>query len=352
MLVHGDQSAAAEATGCERADIGMAGSGLVRKAFARLPDSLRRDVRRVHTEMRGLGQLKRNQALLAQRVAQLEEAQGWFPQTEPTEDPRFPPHVRSRLCTQAQLRDPWFAKWCAAFKEPPLVNRKYWEFAYIAEVLDSLGMLEEGQRGLGFGVGRDPLASLFASRGAHIVATDLDPVAREAGGWAATGQHALELEGVLKPEILDEATFRERVSWRPVDMRNIPSDLRGFDFCWSACALEHLGTLAYGLEFIEQSLATLKPGGIAIHTTEYNLSSNDDTVESGAAVVYRQRDMISLAERLERAGHEVATFDFSPGDGLLDHYVDVPPFADEPVLRFLFASYTLTSVAIVIRAKA
>jgi hypothetical protein len=30
----------------------------------------------------------------------------------------------------------------------------------------------------------------------------------------------------------------------------------------------------------------------------------------------------------------------------------VPPYADEPVLRFLFAPYTLTSIAIVVRKAA
>jgi hypothetical protein len=134
-------------------------------------------------------------------------------------------------------------------------------------------------------------------------------------------------------------------------MKAIPDDLRGFDFCWSACALEHLGSLEEGLEFVERSLDTLAPGGIAVHTTEYNLTSNDDTVEQGPTVVYRERDIRALVERLEAQGHEVAALDLSAGEGLLDRYVDVPPYADEPVLRFLYTTYTLTSVALVIRAR-
>jgi len=31
----------------------------------------------------------------------------------------------------------------------------------------------------------------------------------------------------------------------------LPADLTGFDFCWSICALEHLGTIAQGLDFIK-----------------------------------------------------------------------------------------------------
>jgi SAM-dependent methyltransferase len=155
---------------------------------------------------------------------------------------------------------------------------------------------------------------------------------------------------MLRADVVDADAFRKLVTWRAVDMRSIPDDLRGFDFCWSVCSLEHLGSLEAGMEFIEQSVATLAPGGIAVHTTEYNLTSDEDTIESGPVVVYRERDVKALKERLEAAGHQVAAFDFSQGDGLLDKYVDVPPYGEEPVLRFLHASYTLTSIAIVVRA--
>jgi SAM-dependent methyltransferase len=265
-------------------------------------------------------------------------------------DDRFPPTVRSRICTQAQLQEPWFEAWCARLGEPPLAHRKTWEFAYIGEVLDALGMLNPGRRALGFGVGREPLVSGFARSGVEVVATDLAPDAREAQGWVRSDQHADGVEGLLRPGVCEPATFRELVSWRPVDMRAIPGDLKDFDFCWSICSLEHLGSLEAGVEFIESSVATLKPGGYAVHTTEFNLFSDDDTVEAGPTVIYRKRDLLALKARLERSGHEVAAFELAPGEGLLDRYVDVPPYADEPCLRFLFASYTLTSVAIIVRA--
>jgi SAM-dependent methyltransferase len=327
-------------------------SRVIRTVFEWLPESIRSGIVRRRAELLGLGQLKKNQALLAKRLAQLEQDQQ--PQArgpDEVEDPRFPSHVRSRLCTQAQLREPWFEAWCAAMDEPPLAHRKTWEFAYIAEVLDALGMLEPGRRGLGFGVGREPLVSAFASRGVEVVATDLAPSSREALGWTRSGQHAAGVESLLRPKVCDPEAFRRLVTWQAVDMRSIPGDLTHFDFCWSACSLEHLGTLKDGLDFIEQSLATLAPGGIAVHTTEFNLSSEEDTIETGPVVVYRERDVRDLKGRLEAAGHQLAEFDLSRGDGLLDKYVDVPPYSDEPVLRFLHASYILTSIAIVVRAR-
>lgn len=324
----------------------------IRATFERLPESVRKDLTRKRAEFRGIGQLKINQALLAQRLAQLEQLQTPLARNSvDIADPSFPPNVRSRLCTQAQLYEPWFNSWCDVFGEPPLFHRKSWEFAYVAEVLDSLGQLEPGRRALGFGVGREPLVSAFASRDVQVVATDLDPEAKEAMGWVRSDQHSFGIESMLRSEVCDPAKFRELVSWRGVDMRAIPKDLTQFDFCWSVCALEHLGSLANGMEFIESSISTLAPGGIAVHTTEYNMNSNDETVESGPTVIYRQRDLMELKDRLEASGHQVAAFDLSPGEGLLDQYVDIPPYADEPCLRFLYSSYTLTSVAIVVRAR-
>jgi SAM-dependent methyltransferase len=218
-------------------------------------------------------------------------------------------------------------------------------------MLDRLGMLTPGRRGLGFGVGRERLVSAFAGRDVEVVATDLEPASREAIGWIRSAQHAAGVDGMVRPEICEPDQFKRLVTWRPVDMREIPSDLTGFDFCWSVCSLEHLGTLEAGLKFIERSLATLRPGGISVHTTEFNLSSNDDTIRAGPTVVYRERDISALVSRLESEGHEVAAVDFSHGEGLLDRYVDVPPYVDEPCLRFLYASYTLTSIALVIRAR-
>lgn len=328
-------------------------SGMIRTAFESLPEGVRKDIVRRRAEFRGLGQLKINQSLLAMRVAELEQQRTRLREETPeVPDDRFPPRVRSRLCTQAQLSEPWFKLWCDAVGEPPVAHRKAWEFAYIPHVLDALGQLEPGRRGLGFGVGREGLVSAFANRGVQVVATDLAPDSREALGWVRSDQHASAADGLLRPGVCDPAKFRELVTWRAVDMRQIPDDLRQFDFCWSVCSLEHLGSLAAGIEFIERSVATLAPGGIAVHTTEFNLSSNDDTIQEGPTVIYRERDLLELSDRLEADGHQVAAFDFTRGEGLLDRYVDVPPYAEEPVLRFLYSSYTLTSVAIVIRARA
>ena len=41
-----------------------------------------------------------------------------------------------------------------------------------------------------------------------------------------------------------------------------------------------LGSISQGLDFIENSLNTLVKGGISIHTTEFNFTNNEHTIDN------------------------------------------------------------------------
>jgi 2-polyprenyl-3-methyl-5-hydroxy-6-metoxy-1,4-benzoquinol methylase len=259
----------------------------------------------------------------------------------------------SQLCTQSQLDDPLYRRWCSVLKEVPSAHRKQWEFVYIMQVLWSRGLLRPGVRGLGFGCGNEPLASAMAMYGCEVVATDLDPDDQRARNWRESDQHAagkveaLNARGICRPDL-----FARRVTYRNVDMNHIPEDLRGFDFVWSSCALEHIGSIRHGLDFIRNAMHCLKPGGWAVHTTEFNLTSNDATLESPGLSFFRALDLETVAAELGLEGHAVAPFNLNPGDTLLDRYVDLPPFEVSAIhLRLRFANHTLTSVGMVVRKK-
>ncbi|UIJ71052.1 hypothetical protein [Aurantimonas sp. HBX-1] len=149
--------------------------------------------------------------------------------------------------------------------------------------------------------------------------------------------------------MVDEAEFLRLVSYETCDMNHIPDHLRGFDFCWSACCLEHLGSIRHGLDFIINSLDTLNPGGMAVHTTELNLSSNDATVETGPTVLFRRRDLEDLMSEVEALGHSITPLSISLMATPLDHHVDVPPYGDTLHLKLLLMEYVSTSVGVVIR---
>src|SRR5262249_36932792 len=156
--------------------------------------------------------------------------------------------------------------WSSALGLPPTLHRKHWEFFYVCQALHERSMLLHGRSGLGFGVGREPLPALFASLGCIITATDQAPDAALKAGWQETGQHADSLSALERPDICSVPYFRERVTFETVDMNEIPFRFENrFDFCWSACCLEHLGSLEHGLRFVESSIKTLKIGGVAVH---------------------------------------------------------------------------------------
>jgi hypothetical protein len=143
-------------------------------------------------------------------------------------------------------------------------------------------------------------------------------------------------------------------------MNHIPDDLRGYDFTWSTCSFEHCGSLELGLRFLERQMECLRPGGVAVHTTEFNLSSNDDTLAEGPCVIFRLRDIEDVCRRLTEQGHHVEPLDLDPGSDELDRFVDPPPYyesAKEPYgrikhLRLSLAGYASTSIGLIIRKAA
>lgn len=250
-----------------------------------------------------------------------------------------------QLVTSAQMEGPLYERWCTLTRDTRVKHRKVWEWVYILEVLKQHGMLAEGKRGLGFGCGTEPLSALMASMGCEILATDVDEETAQKQGWLQAHQHAGGLAQLNEAQICDPDLFAKKVAYRSCDMNAIPKDLRGFDFVWSACSLEHLGSLENGLEFIERSIDCLKPGGVAVHTTEFNLGTNDKTLESRATVAYRKKDIEGLALRLIGKGYKIPLINFSPGDRILDRVVDRPPYRHSH-LKLLVSRHLLTSIGL------
>lgn len=257
----------------------------------------------------------------------------------------------SQMCTAHQMGEPLYAKWCQRIGQAPSRHRKQWEFVFICRALEHYGALQNDARGLGFGVGIEPLSSTFAGAGCHIVATDLAADDDRAKAWNNTDQLGANLRQIYHPQLCDEASFFDRVSFREVDMNAIPTDLTGFDFTWSSCAYEHLGSIQAGLDFFENSLRCLKPGGIAVHTTELNLSSNTNTLDDGATVIFRRRDFEQLATRLIRQGHEVIPITFDSGESDLDRVIDLPPYSNDSHLRLALLRWVATSFGMIVRKK-
>lgn len=266
------------------------------------------------------------------------------------------PFMQYSTCSAADFYHPRFTEIAAEMGIPPLLHRKFWEWAYIVHIAQSRGVVAPGKRALGFGVGTERMPALFAKGGMDVTATDAPQSVDNAQGWSSTGQYSNAIEALPYNGILDKETFLQRVRFQECDMNNIGDDVQGYDFCWSSCALEHLGSLQLGMDFIINSVEkTLKVGGIACHTTELNLSSNGDTVESGDTVLYRRKDLDALIAELRARGHKVDEFIVAPDTHFLDGYVDTPPFATPTPttgpahLKLELYGYACTSVGITVQ---
>ncbi len=258
----------------------------------------------------------------------------------------------SEACRLDHFLSPRYRYWCEKLREVPRFHRKQWEWVYICASLHERGLLKPGMRALGFGVGREPLVALFASMGVTVLATDQSPETATQGGWIETGQHSTALAQLNPLGIADASDFAQRVSFRGLDMNAIHADLHDFDFCWSACSFEHLGSIRHGLDFIKQSMRTVKLGGYSIHTTELNLSSDILTYESPDLCLFRKSDFRQLAAELRAAGHSVAPLCFYPGAHPLEQYVDLPPYKGDPHIRLEIGGYATTSFGIIVQRGA
>ena len=234
-------------------------------------------------------------------------------------------------------------------------HRKIWEFVFIADVLEKNGMLREGKNGLGFAVGEEPLPSYFASKGVNILATDLAMDGETADIWAKTGQNASgDISKLYKKDILTKEVFTSKVKYMDLDMNHIPENIGQYDFCWSSCAIEHVGGLNLSKEFMKNMIKVLKPGGIAVHTTEFNIWSDDETIEDGFSVVWRKRDLEELQRWMKSNGCEMELSFVRPQKDA-DTYLPLPPY-DDPYdernhLNLLVGGYASTSYGLIIRRK-
>ncbi|MCI4677312.1 hypothetical protein K9U39_00035 [Rhodoblastus acidophilus] len=259
-------------------------------------------------------------------------------------------YMASANCVASDFYSQQYLDFCLSIREEPYLHRKLWEFAFIAEHLSSAGVLTPGSQGIGFGVGTEPLPALFASKGCPILATDAPPGAADPG-WSETAQWSQDIAKLFRPEVVSDDVFKEYVKFASCDMAAIPDTFKdGFDFCWSACCFEHLGSLEAGADFVVESVEkTLRVGGVACHTSEFNVSSNEETIDSGGTVLYRLKDVERLIERLLARGHEVVNLPFTPGLSYVDHLVDVSPFTGNVHLKIRLGDFVTTSFGIVVR---
>lgn len=260
--------------------------------------------------------------------------------------------MTSRPPVLADIARPGFAYWCEALRCSVRPQRKLWEFAAVLQAFYEGGVLTKDARVLGFGVGDEPIPSYLASLGLGVVATDLAGVT--------------DRSIVMRANMIDEAAFDAQVEVSDVDIRRLDDPtLRDFDGLWSCSVLNALTTPEAAAEAAINAMDTLKPGGVAVHTTEFAFA-DDAPRQAPGGLFFPRRFFETLADGLNGRGHSVAPLSFDLGRGALDGYVDLEPYAAEgsqafenlwreglgcPHLKVISAGVLTTSFVLIVKRR-
>ncbi len=252
-------------------------------------------------------------------------------------------NLASRMPWIADVASPWFAYWATELGCEIAAQRKLWESAVVLQTFHEAGVLRPDAKVLGFGVGDEALPSYLASIGLHVVATDLPGVTDTAACW--------------KPDLLTREQFEERVEVSDLDMRRLDdATLRDLDACWSCSVLNEMASPEAAADTAILTLDVLRPGGVAVHVTEFAFADNDP-VQHPQTLCFTRAFFEKLAEALTGRGHHVSRLDFSPGAHPLDGYIDTEPFGETfggqapPHLKILSGAELRTSFALTVRAR-
>lgn len=263
--------------------------------------------------------------------------------------------IKSHTLVFSDFETEWYKFWANELKQNKKntgkfkrKSNKFWQNAVISQSLSERGLLNEGRTGIGFGVGKERLPALFAKYGVKVSATDQDFRTTDAKHWGES-ELATQKSELNELGICNTMVFNKNVNLFPLDMRNIPLDLKSrYDFVWSNCALGHLGSIKNGLDFILASSTCLKPGGYAVHTTEVNVLSDDKTVDAGHTVIYRPRDLHKLYKMLQRSGFNVSPLRFTLGNTQRDHRISMSPKFGNDFSKIQVGGHLVTQAVIII----
>ncbi len=174
----------------------------------------------------------------------------------------------SKICDAADWFDEDFKRVVKnELMEPPRFHRKQWEFAMIFLTLENLGLLKGDKIGLSLGGGNERVLYSIAKHIKKLIVTDLYDTDTT---WdCARTEDPDEFIKASKPFPVDD----EKLKAIRMDMRHLDFEDNKFDFCYSSCAVEHIGNFEDFVQHLNEVYRTLKEGGVYVFTTEFQFGN-------------------------------------------------------------------------------
>ncbi|RMI09572.1 MAG: class I SAM-dependent methyltransferase [Calditrichaeota bacterium] len=266
----------------------------------------------------------------------------------------------SKVCDAADWFDPEVLRIIhQELEEAPRFHRKQWEFAMIYLALQTYGMLQPHSVGLSMGGGTERVLYSIARRIHKLTVTDLY---EENTDWdCARFPNADEYLKAHKPFQVEE----ERFEALHMDMRHLEFPDNTFDFCYSSCAVEHIGEYPDFLQHLQEVHRVLKPGGIYAFTTEFHFG--EPTIQDAHNFLFSgeylrrliaESPLALVAQPDVEVTPHVANYPF-PGNfpqlcfmGETHMTQSVFDFAHFPHLMLLRGKYPFTSILLILKKEA
>jgi SAM-dependent methyltransferase len=150
--------------------------------------------------------------------------------------------------------------------EPVIIpDSKQWECAMMLRTLTEFGMVREGATLAGIGAGTEETSFVLASKGCVVFPTDRY---LEVTPWSDVAPAGM----MVRPEQYSAVSYPQgHVIPVHSDARLLSLPENYFDGVYSAGSIEHFGSLEAVAAAAEQIGRILKPGGVAVLSTEFRL---------------------------------------------------------------------------------
>ncbi len=217
----------------------------------------------------------------------------------------------SKICDAADWFDPEFQTIVHnELRETARFHRKQWEFAMIFLSLKKLGFLNEDKVGLSLGGGNERVLYSIANHIKQLYATDLYD---ESTTWdCARTSDPEEFIRLSKPFDYDE----NKIKALKMDMRDLDFEDNKFDFCYSSCAVEHIGDFEDFVQHFNEVYRCLKENGVYVFTTELGFS--DVTIEDPNNYVFSAKYLNSIIRQTQ------LTPELDPEVSISNHQINLP----------------------------
>jgi SAM-dependent methyltransferase len=220
------------------------------------------------------------------------------------------------------------------------IHRKDWEWALGIIAMRRFGKLNEKSTAIGVGAGREEVLFYLANKVNHVYATDL----YDGNSW----KNFAPSDFPENPKKYAPFAYKEdALTVMRMDGTNLEFPSESFDIAFSFSSIEHFGgggrNHSGALRSLREIERVLKPGGLAVITTEYIINDKEHPEFFNKRTIYS--DLIDKLERLKL----VEPLDLKITTKTLDTVIDF--FTIDSNWDKLDNDYKKTHPVILIRAR-